>query len=202
MHITVNTKYGTCKIPKQRYETDDDVSILHAIDKTEYFINQCKDVHDDKYDYTSSVYVSSKKKITITCPHHGDFKQLPTAHKKGHGCPCCASLVSMYDDKIQLPNINITLYIIKCFNDNEQFYKIGITSKDVHLRFKYKHQLPYDYEVIDLYTNDIKLLSKLERRLHDRLKHVSYKPHKRFAGHTECFSKIDDVQHVISEYIK
>ena len=49
-----------------------------------------RSVHGEKYDYSKIIYKSNKTKITITCPEHGDFTQLPYAHAKGQRCPMCA----------------------------------------------------------------------------------------------------------------
>jgi len=53
------------------------------------FIKKSKSIHGDKYDYTKSVYISNKSKITITCKEHGDFTQVVNNHLRGAGCPKC-----------------------------------------------------------------------------------------------------------------
>lgn len=45
--------------------------------------------HGDKYSYETSVYKGAHVQIEIRCPEHGLFKQSPTAHKNGQGCPSC-----------------------------------------------------------------------------------------------------------------
>lgn len=45
--------------------------------------------HGGRYDYTESVYVSTRVKLKIRCRKHGSFMQLPKAHLRGHGCPEC-----------------------------------------------------------------------------------------------------------------
>ena len=56
---------------------------------TEQFIKRAKEVHGDKYDYSSTVYQNSRTKVTITCPLHRGFEQKPTNHLQGQGCPIC-----------------------------------------------------------------------------------------------------------------
>lgn len=56
---------------------------------TEEFINKAKNVHGDKYDYSSTEYTSSTAKVCIICPKHGNFYQLPNVHLENHGCPIC-----------------------------------------------------------------------------------------------------------------
>ena len=60
-------------------------------DTKENFVQKCHKVHGDKYDYSNVNYVNSKTEIVITCPIHGNFKQLPNSHIMGHGCPKCAN---------------------------------------------------------------------------------------------------------------
>ena len=58
----------------------------------EEFIEKAKKIHGDKYNYSKSVYINSKTPITITCPIHGDFKQIPNTHLNNHGCPKCGTI--------------------------------------------------------------------------------------------------------------
>jgi hypothetical protein len=57
---------------------------------TEEFIKRAKQKHGDKYDYSKTVYTNQKTKLTITCPIHGDFQQLPTNHYK-YECNLCGN---------------------------------------------------------------------------------------------------------------
>ena len=57
---------------------------------TEQFLNKAKEIHNDKYDYSKVIYVTTKIKVTIICPIHGEFEQLPSAHMLGRGCDKCA----------------------------------------------------------------------------------------------------------------
>jgi hypothetical protein len=61
-----------------------------ALRKTqEQFLQECIDIHGDKYDYSKVVYVSDAKKVIIGCPIHGDFEQRPNSHLQGSGCTKC-----------------------------------------------------------------------------------------------------------------
>jgi len=56
----------------------------------EMFIKKAKDIHGDKYDYTSVNYENAHKKIIIKCPEHGEFEQIPWNHLSlKEGCPYC-----------------------------------------------------------------------------------------------------------------
>lgn len=53
------------------------------------FISKAKIIHSDKYDYSKVEYVDCKTKIKIICPTHGEFRQYPSYHLNGNGCPFC-----------------------------------------------------------------------------------------------------------------
>ena len=59
----------------------------------EDFIFEARKIHSCKYDYSKVEYVNSRTKVCIICPEHGEFWQLPNAHKSGCGCPKCRSLI-------------------------------------------------------------------------------------------------------------
>ena len=58
----------------------------------EDFIRKSKEVHGDKYDYSKSVYTSTRDFITIICPTHGKFSQRANCHTSGKGCKQCGLL--------------------------------------------------------------------------------------------------------------
>ena len=53
------------------------------------FVRRSRKTHGDKYGYPDNGYVNNHTPVSITCPQHGDFSQLPMHHVKGHGCPRC-----------------------------------------------------------------------------------------------------------------
>ena len=56
---------------------------------TEEFISRAVIEHDSKYSYEEVVYISSHKKVVITCHKHGNFEQAPYSHLNGNGCKKC-----------------------------------------------------------------------------------------------------------------
>jgi len=56
---------------------------------SEQVVLEFRKVHGDKYDYTDTVYVNNKTKVSVRCPYHGTFLINPNNHKKGYGCPKC-----------------------------------------------------------------------------------------------------------------
>ena len=47
--------------------------------------------HQNKYDYSKAVYEYAHRPIIIVCPLHGEFKQSPSNHWLGQGCPKCGN---------------------------------------------------------------------------------------------------------------
>lgn len=169
------------------------------------FVLKANNVHNFKYSYEKTVYKNWKTKIVITCSKHGDFLQTPHSHSIGKsGCNKCThkqsysktQWVNMCKYKKCIPII----YIIKCFNKNEEFVKIGITSNTIKYRFKQKSSLPYKYEVIKETKGSPEFIFDEEHRLHNIYKNYKYTPLLNFNGKTECF-KSEIVKHINDHYM-
>lgn len=281
--VKVRDGYDICIIFKQSLLESGKTSIRAAINKTEYFINQAKEIHGNKYDYSLVNYINSNTKIKIICPIHGEFEQKPTIHLDNSSCPKCGSisignklrkLESTYieqmnkiwngkysikedtylGDNIKIPHFcniqkywfnikpshilaghgcrkcsNILLskrgsenpigwsysnwekaglkskrfegfkiYIIKCWNDEEEFYKIGKTFNNIKRRFEYKKLMPYKWEIIKLYNGEAREISELEIKLKNMNKEYKYLPNIGFEGKHECFSKLKEYEKFFS----
>lgn len=58
---------------------------------TETFIKACRQAHGQKFDYSKTVYKTSKDKVIIICPIHGEFEMNPISHLKSRtGCRKCS----------------------------------------------------------------------------------------------------------------
>lgn len=57
---------------------------------TSEFIKKSNLVHNNKYDYSLTVYKNKRTKVTIICPKHGSFEQRAGDHVTGYGCFICA----------------------------------------------------------------------------------------------------------------
>lgn len=121
-------------------------SMTHTL---EFFLNQCKLVHGNKYTYPylEHEYQNKKSIITIICPEHGFFLKKSQNHLKGQACFQCKIdelirdniLTGGYSDNLfsakpTLKEIPAYLYYFK-INDGE-LYKIGITKINVFERIK------------------------------------------------------------------
>ena len=56
---------------------------------TEDFIKKAKEIHGDRYDYSKVEYTKNDSKVTIICPIHGEFQQIPKLHIQGSICYKC-----------------------------------------------------------------------------------------------------------------
>lgn len=56
---------------------------------TKDFIDKAIAKHGDKYDYSCVEYKGANLKVKIICKTHGEFKQIPSGHIRGNGCPIC-----------------------------------------------------------------------------------------------------------------
>lgn len=162
----------------------------------EDFIKKANKCHNNKYDYKLAIYKTSNKKVGIICPDHGLFKQEANAHLQGNGCPDCGNLMSnTWNDsrwkKAGERSKNFDsykVYIIKFWNDNEEFYKIGKTFTTLNKRIKnILKDVSYNYKIVKVVEDKAEIISKLEKRLHKKFKKQSYKPKEKFKGYTECF---------------
>ncbi|MGB6825979.1 hypothetical protein [Psychrobacter sp.] len=169
------------------------------------FIKMAKNIHGKKYNYEKVDYKASNKDVKIICKYHGEFYQLPVHHIRGHGCSKChyeASGYSRSDFKgfCDRGNNGIgELYVLKCYGNNELFYKIGITSTGVKVRFPSKRAMPYDFNTLYTIHGHPDYIYDIENRLHSLLKSVRHTPKLQFKGYTECFSTIRPVLKLLTE---
>jgi hypothetical protein len=73
----------------------------------EDFIKEANKVHNNFYDYSKTHYTGDSKKVTITCPLHGDFKQAAGSHigKSKCGCRLCGNISSNIKQKLTLSSL-------------------------------------------------------------------------------------------------
>ena len=67
---------------------------------TEEFLEMCKKVHADRYDYSQVVYIGNKSPIKIICKKHGVFEQRPNNHLIGEGCNKCGKESMAYISRL------------------------------------------------------------------------------------------------------
>jgi hypothetical protein len=91
---------------------------------TDEFIEEAKRIHDFKYSYDKSEYLSNQTKLIITCPKHGDFKQRPLSHLQGNGCPSCGESRGEKEISKFLEKYNITFSRQHKFPDCRNIFEL------------------------------------------------------------------------------
>ena len=165
---------------------------------TKSFISWAKKVHMDKYDYSKTIYKSMDNEVTIICPHHGEFTQSARRHvHRAQGCPTCGEELhflgeTIFDLASEGRYLEGELYVLNLFNDDENFFKVGIT-RDLNNRIQGFTSF-YDYEVLLKANIGLILAYQTEQNLLRTLSKFHYKPKSRFQGHTECLS-VNPIEH-------
>lgn len=194
--VIIGTKYGDVSVIPSNILNGGQFNITSAVNKTDYWINMAKEIHGDKYDYSKVVYTVNSGSCKIICPIHGEFIQILSIHLEGAGCQKCAneSLEGGYNPKVaEIKKEEWMLrpakvYTIQCWNDEEEFYKIGITTTSIEMRFRNSY-MPYRYRVIDIIYTNLYDAVYLETKMHKENKNP-YMPKLFFKGYTECFSSL------------
>lgn len=74
----------------------------------ENFINRATRCHNGQYDYSLVDYFNARSGVKIICPTHGEFKQTPSKHLDGVGCPKCGNRISKISnewlDSLDIPD--------------------------------------------------------------------------------------------------
>lgn len=170
----------------------------------ETFIEKARLKHGNKFDYSLVNYKNQTTKVKIICPIHGVFEQIPSNHYR-YDCSQCSKIESIErlknnensfsksGFKAQAKDKICTLYLIRCWNDNEQFYKIGITTHTTVRRFHSTKHMPYNYEIVKEQFGEAESIWTIENNLKQQLK-SHYIPTIKFAGSArECYSDLNEI---------
>ncbi len=176
-------------------------SIYTAIDKTKVYVNKAIEIHKGKYNYSKAIYTGDLGKLKIKCSKHGYFLQGAGVHLMGCGCPKCGIekmklsrakngwTRTSWIEFCNASNSDPKLYIIHCYNDNEQFIKIGITKNKMKRRLS-NYMMPYNYHAIKIISGTAGQIYDKERDLKKQFTNFKYNPSIDFHGKTECFSEL------------
>ena len=88
----------------------------------EEFLSRSSIIHEKKYDYSNVKYQGYDEEVSILCPIHGEFFQIPDLHLRGSGCQMCSETGFNPDKK--------SLFYIRLISVNQKIgFKYGITNK-------------------------------------------------------------------------
>ena len=142
-------------------------------------------------DYSLFKYETNKNKGQFICKiHNQSYTQSLGSHKNGvKGCSKCAKNIMFYDDNTtQSLDMFGKVYFLRLKNNEEEFYKIGITSREDNKRINRFKKL-YNVEILNIIESDIRDSYLLEQMILKNYKKYKYTPKIKFKGYSECFSK-------------
>lgn len=161
---------------------------------TEEWLNRFQETHSNKYLYPQ-IIKGGREKIPIICDLHGVFYQNPESHARGNGCKRCSQLLCTFRKQDWITKAKGkpgTFYILRCWNEEEEFFKVGITFNSVKTRYRNKHSISYNYEILyEEKSNDLSYIWDKEKKIIKSLVKYHYSPLIPFEGsYSECFSKL------------
>ncbi|MBM3915491.1 MAG: hypothetical protein FJ348_05560 [Sphingomonadales bacterium] len=142
----------------------------------------------------------SEKKVWWRCREDKNhYWRTSISHRtEGTKCPYCtftSILVKSYmkHNKLQLTD-KIQLYYLILFNENEVFYKIGITKNTIEERYKTLYEKTgYKIIKVKVIKDTLQKIINLEQTLHRKVTRgldidlIRYRPKKYFGGISECY---------------
>lgn len=190
-------KYGIVKIYPVNLLSGHVPTIRSAINRKSYYEMQLREIYGDKYKWNITSTDRHSGTVQLICPIHGVQHVDTDAVFLGSGCPCCNKGWQKSD----------LFYIIRLYDEDENFYKLGIShydSKGNVQRFKDYKELGYNIEVVKI----IKFQSLIEVRnceleLKRLIKYNLYVPKRwPYPTSTECFSNnlLDLILNTASQY--
>ena len=115
-------------------------------------------------------------------------------HHRDKGCLFCkpkdrksANITNAEKNKVAWLKQQAFVYIIKCSDEHESFYKIGYTKNTPKYRIQ---AYPYKTEVLKIIKTNRYDGIYIESDLQDFHRMYAYTPLKKFGGYRECFSKL------------
>lgn len=124
----IHNKIGCPKCSQRLYRT------------TTSFISDAHKIHNNMYIYEKTKFISSFKKIIITCKKHGDFSQRPANHLHlKQGCPRCKLSKGELEVKQILEKYNISFEEQKTFKNcfNKNLLKFDFYIRDLNTCIEY-----------------------------------------------------------------
>ena len=179
------TEYGLISVTPDSLLAGHKPNIRSAVNRKEYFKNQLLKLYDNNYDFIINSTDRHKGRCILICKEHGEVSIDNDHVFSGQGCPKCNT--NHYEK-------STLFYLIRLVSDDESFYKLGISHKDINgnvKRFRNYRSLGYEIEVIKTVEFDDFLKCKeFESKLKKIIRPLLYKPLKwDYDTSTECFSE-------------
>jgi len=124
---------------------------------TEQFIQEARETHGDRYDYSKFEYKDAHTTGIIRCKIHGEFPQIPGSHIRGCGCPSCVNKTEGIFKKYLECNKDI----LKIINVIHKFRPKWANLKDTHKTF-------YEYDFYIEFVNGLKIIVEIDGPQHHK----------------------------------
>lgn len=171
-----------CFIAGQRcYECSLIVRGMKRRKPLEDFLADARIKHGYKYSYVPESYKDSSTKMTIICPDHGAFEQIPKSHLSGRGCADCAETGFN-------PEKPANVYCLK--SDDGAFLKVGITG-NIRVRMAdLKCRTPFKFKEVGKIETEGFKARKIEKDVHSRFESAGLSG---FSGCTEWLKYNEEI---------
>ena len=160
-------------------------------DNLQDFITKAQEVHGDKYDYSLTAYHRTYTSISLKCNTCDKvFKQKPSDHLSGNGCPPCAGRNSLQ------------LYVFQVKDgENTLCVKVG---KANHYRSRLTKQrlgTPYEVTVLGVWEMPTpEQCSNTEKAILDNYNRSILNKQEYLDGYTETYS-LKDLSSIIKDIV-
>lgn len=159
--------------------------MIDTIIAQDKFLDRCKLIHNEKYDYSLAKYTGSGNKISIICPNHGNFSQIAYDHSIGIGCKQCG-IEKLLETKISKGMIrdpkDIPEYENYCnkvwYTTERNFLRYNNIINPTNLKRGYEYNLDHVFSIQEGFNNkiDAKIIGhytnlRLIPALDNRIKH-------------------------------
>ncbi len=162
------------------------------------FLQRCKEVHGNKYNYSKSIYVKGNQKIEIICKEHGSFWQQSLSHLQGHGCYECGVIEghnkrrltqSEFIEKSKLVHKNKGYdYSKVCYTDNKPKVKIICPIHGVFRQSPHSHLQGSGCPKCNTSKGELKIINWLDK---ERIEYIHQKTFADCKGKTKWRLKFD-----------
>lgn len=131
---------------------------------TKEILEEAKKVHGNKYDYSKFDYKGKNHKVTIICPKHGEFEQLPYNHLKGNGCPHCASEMNVRETKLfdSLVKDFPELEFIHSYRNRKLLDRLELDIFSEKYKIAIEYQGEQHYRPLEIYGGETRFKKQLE----------------------------------------
>lgn len=160
----------------------------------------------------SDKYNGSQFKNTFKCNACNNIWETTwSTISSGSGCPVCAREKMRNGNKYNIKvaerkkeewiNKHGILYLINCCNEHEDFYKIGITSRSVKLRYGSGDSMPYSYKIVKQWRMSLYDCVIVEDII-ENYGFEKYCPNIKFGGYTESYvdKNINEIESIINKH--